>query len=67
MGSSVMNRVSRLYQRRYSQPRDETGRFAKDYTLWTRNDGATRWLHAFTVEPDAAWAEHAARIEAARS
>ncbi len=62
-----MNRVSRLYQRRYSQPRDETGRFAKDYTLWTRSDGATRWLHSFDWEKDdPGWAEHAARIEAAR-
>lgn len=36
--------VSRLWVRRYEQPRDEAGRFVKGSQLYTRYDGAHRYL-----------------------
>ncbi len=46
--------VSRLWHRRYLQPRDDAGRFSRGTTLYTRYDGQTRWLrHSFVpVEDD---------------
>lgn len=42
---STPRQVSRLWVRRYAQPRDKAGRFAPGHLLWTRLDGATRYVY----------------------
>lgn len=51
---STFMRHHRWWVRTHRQPRDERGRFAKGFVLWTREwlDGAARWVWWETPEPD---------------
>ena len=43
-------RVSRLWVRRYERPRTARGSFMPGWTLYTRHDGASRWIRPQTPD-----------------
>jgi hypothetical protein len=52
MTTNSPRNASRAWVRRHLRPRTATGAWARGWELWTRSDGQSRWVHAWTPESE---------------